>query len=120
MVYADAIICSMKLPNRKNAFIPEGKLKDYLLSETHTGGKSKAKFFRLADFNETNIPLLEKLLISIAMTEEVEDISESIHGVKYVIEGNIRTPSKKIVKIRTVWIIEPNQTEPRFITAYPV
>jgi len=36
----------MKLPDREKAYIPLLKIKDYLLSETHPIGKSKAKFFR--------------------------------------------------------------------------
>ncbi|MBI2028010.1 MAG: hypothetical protein HYT07_00230 [Candidatus Levybacteria bacterium] len=110
----------MKLPNRKNAYIPKEKLTDYILSETHSGGKSKAKFFRSVGFNETNTSLLEKFLLSIAITQEVKDVSGSIHGNKYVIEGKINTPSKKIVKIRSIWILEPDQKAPRFVTAYPV
>jgi len=34
----------MELPNKEKAYIPLAKLKDYLLSETHSVGKSKAKF----------------------------------------------------------------------------
>lgn len=36
----------MKLPDKEKAYIPLLKIKDYLLSETHPIGKSKAKFFR--------------------------------------------------------------------------
>jgi len=50
----------MKLPNGKRAYIPKEKLTDYILSETHAGGKSKAKFFRSVGFNETNTSVLEK------------------------------------------------------------
>lgn len=111
----------MKLPFRENAYVPKEKLIDYLLSETHAGGKSKAKFFRSVGFNDSNISLLEKSLLKIARTtEEIKDMSESIHGVKYVIDGKIHTPSKKIVKVRTIWILEPNQKAPRFVTTYPV
>lgn len=110
----------MKLPNAKNAYIDQEKLTDYLLSETHSGGKSKAKFFRSLGFNETKIALLEKSLLNIAMTEEVKNISQSIHGIKYIIEGKIKTPSKKVARVRSIWILEPNQNKPRFVTAYPV
>lgn len=110
----------MKLPNSSKAIIPKEKLIDYILSETHTGGKSKAKFFRAVGFNETNIPLLENSLRKIAIKDEIKNVFESVHGVKYIIEGNINTPNKKIVQIRTIWIIEPNQEKPRFVTTYPV
>lgn len=110
----------MKLPHRKNAYIPKEKLTDYILSETHADGKLKAKLFRKVGFNETNLALLEKSLLNIAYTGEVKDIVESIHGTKYVIDGEIKTPSGKILKIRTVWILEPNKNAPRFVTTYPV
>lgn len=110
----------MKLPLRKNAYIPREKLTDYILSETHADGKLKAKLFRKFGFNETNISLLEKSLLNIAYTQEVKDIVESIHGTKYVIDGKITTPSGKILKIRTVWILESNKNAPRFVTTYPV
>lgn len=50
----------MKIPNSQNAFIPLSKLRDYLLSETHAVGKSKAKLFRAKGFNTSNINLLEE------------------------------------------------------------
>ncbi|WP_407681176.1 DUF6883 domain-containing protein [Prochlorothrix hollandica] len=45
----------MLLPNREKAFIELPKLTDYLLSESHSVGKSKAKFFRELDFSQENI-----------------------------------------------------------------
>lgn len=37
---------TMKLPRNREAIVPELKLTDYLLSETHPVGRAKAKFFR--------------------------------------------------------------------------
>ena len=110
----------MKLPNSKNAYIPKEKLINYLLSETHTDGRGKAKFFRAAGFNEDNLLELEKVLIKVAATQQIRNISESTHGIKYVIDGSIKSPSGKVVKLRTIWIVEPDKKAPRFITAYPV
>jgi hypothetical protein len=61
----------MELPNREKAYIPLSKLKDYLLSETHSVGKSKAKLLRPLDFNETNIDMLKQGLIGIAHSGDV-------------------------------------------------
>lgn len=61
---------NMKLPNRENAYIPSSKLSDYLLSKTHPIEKWKGRLFRAHGFNETNVDLLEKSLISIANYEE--------------------------------------------------
>jgi len=64
----------MKLPNREKAYIPLVKLKDYLLSETHLIGKSKAKLLRSAGFNETNVSLLKQGLMAIANSEDTKDM----------------------------------------------
>ncbi len=109
----------MKLPNKANAHIPLPKLKDYLLSETHAGGRSKAKFLRSFGFNEVNIDLLEQCLLAIVHSEDVQEVISSAHGIKYIIEGSLQTPTGDVVRMRTVWIIETGHESPRFVTAYP-
>lgn len=109
----------MKLPNRENVYIPSSKLKDYLLSETHAVGRSKAKLLRSLGFDDANVELLERGLVAIAQTQEVSAESSSPHGVKYIIEGPLQTPSGKTVKLRTVWIIDKGHDQPRFVTAIP-
>lgn len=109
----------MRLPNRENAYIPLSKLKDYLLSETHSVGKSKAKLLRSAGFNETNVTLLKEGLLSIAHSEQLKETDASHHGIKYIIEGALKTPTGGSIKMRTVWIIDKGQERPRFVTAYP-
>jgi len=108
------------LPNRTRAYIPRNKITAYLLSETHAVGKSKAKFFRSLGFDETNAGHLEQALLAIAQTEQVVESIPSPNGTKYVIDGFLETPRGVRVRVRTIWIIEPEQEEPRFITAYPI
>jgi len=110
----------MKLPNSDQASVPERKLTEYLLSETHAVGKFKAKFFRRLGFNETNTSLLQKEILDLAQTQDVKDVVTSDFGIKYTVEGTVETPIGKSVKIRSVWIVEKDQTQPIFITAYPV
>lgn len=110
----------MKLPNSSLAYIPSGKLTAYLLSETHSVGKSKAKLFRSVGYNELNVSLLKEGLLSIAKTADIIDTQSSEHGIKYVIEGLLQTPVGGTLKIRTIWIVEKEQDRPRFVTAYPV
>lgn len=107
------------LPNKEKAYIPLTKLKDYLLSETHSIGKSKAKLLRSLGFNEMNVNLLKEGLIAIAHSGDVIDAISSLHGVKYIIDGLLTAPTGGSVKMRTVWIIDKGQERPRFVTAYP-
>lgn len=110
----------MKLPNSDKAIIPKEKLTDYLLSETHSIGKFKAKFFSKLGFDTTNVNLFEKSLLKIAKTEEIVDEIITLYGTKYILEGKLDNPAGKTVKVRTLWIIEKGQKKPRFVTVYPV
>ena len=110
----------MHLPNREKTYIPVSKLKDYLLSETHSVGKSKAKFLRSVGFNETNAHLLKQGLINIAHSQDIKEAVSSPHGIKYIIDGLLQTPAGGSIKMRTVWIIDRDQERPRFVTDYPI
>lgn len=110
----------MQLPNREKAYIPISKLKDYLLSETHSVGKFKAKFLRSVGFNETNTHLLKQGLINIAHSQNIKEAVSSPHGIKHIIDGLLQTPACGSIKMRTVWIIDRDQDRPRFVTAYPI
>ena len=109
----------MQLPNRLQAYIPSEKLSAYVLSETHAVGKAKATFFRALGFNETNIPLLEHGLLTIAHSAQVQEVVPSPNGIKYIIKGVLEAPSGASPRIRTVWILETGEPNPRFVTAYP-
>jgi len=89
------------LPNRKDAFIQPEKLTGYLLSETHSVGKSKAKFFRELGFDKENFTILERELLKLAHSQEVTEIVTTQHGIKYVIIETISTPKSKQVNILT-------------------
>lgn len=109
----------MKFPNQDKAYIPPSKLTEYLLSETHAVGRSKAKYFRALGFNEANPRTLEQSLLAIAHTGKIVEVVSSPHGTKYVVDGSLETPSDVAVEVRTVWIIEVEEDRPRFVTAYP-
>lgn len=110
----------MKLPNREKAYIQSQKLTGYLLSESHPIGSSKAKLLRAFGFNDMNVDMLEQELLTIAQTQVVQEILETAHGVKYIIDGEINTPDKRKLRLRTVWIIDTGETQPRFVTARPL
>jgi len=104
---------------RESAFVEQSKLKDYLLSEDHIVGRTKAKFFRQYGYNESNIEVFEEALLKIARIEIVRKEIISLHGRKYIIDGVLKTPVNKDVIIRTVWIIDEGKDIARFVTAYP-
>jgi len=70
----------MELPNKFHAYVSISKISDYLLSETHIVGRSKARFFRSFGFDEANVSRFEQGLIHIAQIELVGEITETIYG----------------------------------------
>jgi len=110
----------MELPNKFHAYVSINKITDYLLSETHIVGRTKARFFRSFGFDETNVSQFEQGLIHIAQTESVAEITETIYGKKYVIDGELKTPDGGLIHLRTVWIIETGDDIPKLVTAYPL
>jgi len=108
------------LPNREQAYIPEPKLSKYVLSETHAVGKAKAKYFRSLGYTEANANELADALLMIAKSEGVSKKVTTPYGTKYIVEGELVTPSGTTARIRTVWVVEPHDKRPRFVTAYPV
>ena len=107
-------------PNREQAYIPEPKLSKYVLSETHAVGKAKAKYFRSLGYTEANANELADALLMIAKSEGVSKKVTTPYGTKYIVEGELVTPSGTTARIRTVWVVEPHDKRPRFVTAYPV
>jgi hypothetical protein len=110
----------MELPNKAKAHIPTSKITDYLLSESHAVGKSKAKFFKSLGFDATNVNQFEEELLKIAQTSDIQEASKTPHGMKYVVDGTLESPKGVMIRVRTIWIIETGNDQPRFVTAYPL
>jgi hypothetical protein len=110
----------MNLPNGHAAIVPMAKLTDYLLSVTHPDGQHKALFFRRRGFTQANRYLLWSELRSIAAFGRVVEQVEIEYGTKFVVIGTIKTPRRKQITLKTIWIVKSESTTPRFVTAYPV
>ena len=109
----------MQLPNASVAYVPLRKLTAYLLSDTHPVGKEKALFFQRIGFQKDQPEKLQEALLEVARMGKVSNVVHTPYGTKYVVDGELRTPMSRSVRIRTVWIIESNKKNPRFVTAYP-
>ena len=85
----------MKLPNAQLAQVPDGKLLDYLLSDTHPEGQPKAKFFRSLGFTRGRSFELRRALVEHAQTHDVVEVAESRHGQKFITEVHNRRRHQK-------------------------
>ena len=110
----------MKLPNVDQALVPEAKITRYLLDLTSPKGKSKAVFFRAFGFTIEQWQMMADALKQHAAAYEVASTEADEHGTRYVIEGALNTPDGRNPQVRAVWIIREDETEPSFVSAYPL
>jgi Domain of unknown function (DUF6883) len=110
----------MKIPNASQVVVPQAKVVDYLLSETHVVGRHKAVVFRAYGFAAANWELLADALKRHALQHEVAKEEISPYGRRLVVEGIMEVPDGQSPSIRTVWFLRNEETTPRFVTAYPL
>ncbi len=107
----------MKLPNVEKAQIPEAKLREYLLSTTHTIGRYKARFLAGLGFTSENWTELRERLQSLARQDaELGEATE--HGEKYLVSGTLEGPIGS-AEVVSVWIVMAGDDFPRLVTVYP-
>ena len=109
----------MKLPNARLALIAKEKIVDYLLNAAHPDIGGKAVFFASLGFRMAEWEVMARALRELAKKNPLIESLESPHGVKYLLDGAIRTPNGRTARVRTVWIIDRGRNCPRLVTAYP-
>ena len=83
-------------------------------------GRSKAAFLKSVGFGPEDVFLLKEALLRLAREGVITKKLSSEHGTKYLLEGDLETPTQRRIKIRTLWIVEKGGDFPRFVTAYPL
>lgn len=109
----------MNVPNLDAAVVPAAKIIDYLLSDSHPDGKHKAKFFKAFGFAADNWQALEMAVRQHAADHEVAKVEPSPFGVRYVVEGIMKTPDGRTPFVRSVWFVKNDEDITRFVSAYP-
>jgi hypothetical protein len=109
----------MKLPNASLALVAKEKITEYLLNPAHPDTGGKAEFFHGLGFRREEWEVLARAFREVAVGAEVAERVESAHGMKYIIEGIMATPSGRAPRVRTIWIIDRGRNCPRLVTAYP-
>jgi hypothetical protein len=88
-----------KLPDIDVALIPQKKIVNYLLSETHEAGRDKANFFKRFGFTSEAWEILAQALRQHAAQHEIAQVEPSPFGNRYVIEGSLQTPSGRTPQV---------------------
>jgi len=110
----------VKLPNHASAVVPREKIVGYLLSVTHREGRGKAGFFAQFGFSADSWGALAAALLRHAARHQLAMTEPSPFGQRYVIDGELETPSGRSPTVRTVWFIETGDDRPPFVTAHPI
>ncbi|HLX61922.1 MAG TPA: hypothetical protein VKX17_11630 [Planctomycetota bacterium] len=110
----------MKLPCAGQLVVEREKIADYLLNPSHRYGGSKARFFELFGFQSDDWEVLAERLREHGRTYDVVCVTETGYGPRYVVEGELNTPSARRPRVRTVWQMDQGAVAPRLISAYPV
>ena len=101
------------------AEVTQRKILDYLLAADHPVGGDKAVFFAAIGYSRTDWTRLRDDLARLANRGEVVAEEATPFGVKYVIDGVIRTPDGRSIGVRSIWISDGAEDPPRLVTAYP-
>jgi len=110
---------SKPIPNMDHAVIQTPKITDYLLSDTHPIGRSKAAFFRGCGFSVDQPDVMVDALVEHGKSNRAYSKPTS-YGLKYIVDGEIATPARGEVCIRAIWFVEAGASHPIFVTAYPL
>lgn len=105
----------MKLP--ENTYIPPEKLRNYLLLQRKRNDKSK--WLGLAGYTLENWQMLETDLRHLILTKEAILIETTQFGQMYEIRSIFNGPNGKQIVAVTVWMIDNQTGDARFITMFP-
>ncbi len=98
----------------------ERKITAYLLNPAHPAGGSKAHFFLRFGVTTAAWPELAVALVRHAQENEVAEVEQTRHGVRYVVDGPVKAPDGRTLNIRCAWYIDTGSETPRFVTAHPL
>lgn len=110
----------MRLPNARLAVVDEAKITGYLLDPEHPDNGGKAAFFVALEFSRSDWETFANALRRLALTADVTESMETVHGTKYIVDGELENPAGKEARVRSIWIIDTGTDFPRLVTAYPL
>jgi hypothetical protein len=110
----------MKLPRLNELIVERRKSRVIFLNLDRRYGATKAKFFIALGFSVEAWTILAHALREHGRAHDVVASRETGYGPRYVVEGELATPSDIQVLVPSVWQFEHGSIAPRLITAYPV
>ena len=107
------------LPNYKHALIPDAKLSKYALNKEHPTGKHKAVAFeRVLGYNINNKDLLIQEVRRGLSVNAAKMRPKTEYGQPFEVPMNIKGVNGRVAKLKTGWIVDNGETEPRLTSIY--
>ncbi|MGH7046228.1 MAG: DUF6883 domain-containing protein [Stellaceae bacterium] len=107
------------LPNASASFLFVRRFGDHQLYGVAGFAKYNiAKFFLSFGFSQANWAVLKHVLLAHPLANSVKSQTTTPYGEKYLVSCSLMTPDGRNPCVVTVWIIEPADPNPRFVTAY--
>ena len=105
----------MKLP--PDAVIAPAKLNRYLLvPQKHN---DKADWLASAGYHLENWPLLRTDLREQILSRDATFLEGTAYGEMYEIIGALKGPNGKVLRVRSIWIIEAITGQTKLVTLFP-
>jgi hypothetical protein len=108
----------------KNAFQAEHavldlrKLTDYCLNPAHPRGRHKARIFRdVLGFGQKDADSLRAALLDAIRSGAPSQETADVWGTRWRLDVNMARRGRTAV-VRTIWIVRPGETVPRFVTCW--
>ena len=92
---------AVKLPNADKAVVERDKVAGYLRNAAHPDNGGKAAFFEGLGFCRSELETLVKALKKLARQAEITESATSPHGEKYVIVGQVESPTGKAANVQS-------------------
>jgi hypothetical protein len=107
-----------QVPGVANATLDDAKITQYLLDPSHPIGAAKAKFFASFGFLKANWPDLKRALLDHPQMHAVASQTPNAYGQMYEVSCSLVSPDGRNPRVVSIWIIEPSNPNPKFVTAY--
>jgi hypothetical protein len=109
------------LPDFADVYIPDHKLRDYLLSPTHKEGRHKLRLFKAKfGIGPDDRERCAEMLIEATRGGTVENVRKRPDCRVYAIKGSMEGVDGAHHEVRICWKVPHEGGRPTFVTAYPI
>jgi hypothetical protein len=107
----------MKLPNGGHAIVEIRKLLEYCLDSQHPRGRNKARVFASVGIREADAEELRTALLAAAEGADAEIGVANVYGQRYIVDFDL-VRRRRVVRIRSTWIVRIGDDLPRLTSCY--